>query len=213
MPAEQRAALRAEVEEHLTDALAESGDTEATVTGILDGLGPPEGLVAEVAGYAGHPGRGRSGPWAGTAAEAGSPRLERVALALLVVSIACCVSVVLLPVAPLPWLVGSVLVLFSVRWSASDKALALVAYGILGVPFLFVTLTGLGGVGWSESCSGGSNPDGSTWETCSGGPPSWWWLVVASGALVLLTVWVATGIRLVRSMRRPEDHQRLLRMG
>ena len=134
-------------------------------------------------------------------------------LGLLVASILCCVSLVLLPVAPLPWLIGSVLVLFSARWSAGEKALALLAYGILGAPFLIVTLTGLGGVGWSESCSEGSDAVGSTWQTCSGGPPGWWWAVVATGVLALLALWVGTGIRLVRSMRRPEDHRRLLRMG
>lgn len=208
----RRAALRADVVEHLTESLGASDGSEAAIAEVLEALGPPERLVAEVGGYAG-PTPAASDQNAPPPTTTRWPRLEVVALGLLVGSVACCVSVLLFPVAPLPWLLGSVLVLFSIRWSAGDKALALVAYGILGVPFLFFTITGAGGVGWSASCSGGSNPDGSTWELCSGGPPSWWWVVVAVVGLVLLAVWVGAAVRLVHSMRRPVDDRRSLRMG
>ncbi|MEO5608683.1 MAG: hypothetical protein ABIQ61_06380 [Ornithinibacter sp.] len=212
LPDERRAVLRSEVEEHLREARAETDGSDGALGRVLDTLGPPERLVAEASGYAGIA-PAPSDPGAAGGATRARPRLEMVTLGLLVASILCSVSLVLLPVAPLPWLIGSVLVLFSARWSAGEKALALLAYGILGAPFLIVTLTGLGGVGWSESCSEGSTADGSTWQACSGGPPGWWWAVVATGVLVLLALWVGTGIRLVRSMRRPEDHRRLLRMG
>ncbi|MEO7420796.1 MAG: hypothetical protein ABIU87_00180 [Ornithinibacter sp.] len=212
LPAERRAVLRSEVEEHLREARAETDGSDRALSRLLDTLGPPERLVAEASGYAG-PGPSASSPGVAGGATPARPRLEMVTLGLLVASILCCASLLLLPVAPLPWLIGSVLVLFSARWSAGEKALALLAYGILGAPFLIVTITRLGGMGWSGSCSGGSNADGSSWQRCSGGPPGWWWAVVASGVLVLLALWVGTGIRLVRSMRRPEDHRRLLRMG
>ena len=173
LPDERRAVLRAEVEEHLNEARAETDGSDRALGRVLDTLGPPERLVTEASGYAG-PAPAPSDPGEAGAGAPARPRLEMLTLGLLVASILCCVSLVLLPVAPLPWLIGSVLVLFSARWSAGEKALALLAYGILGAPFLIVTVTGLGGVGWSESCSEGSDSVGSTWQTCSGdgGGPS-----------------------------------------
>lgn len=206
LPAGRATGLRDEVEAHLSEALSGTDGSEEALAGILDELGPPERLVAEVGGDAGraHPGADAPGP---------RPRLEVLALALLVASVVCALSVILLPLSPVPWLVGSVLVLFSARWSAGDKALALLSYGILGVPLLFFSLTGPGAGGWSGSCEGGSTPDGTAWEACSGGPPSWWWAAVGTAVLLLLAAWVGTALRLARAMRRPEDHRRLLRMG
>ena len=40
--------------------------------------------------------------------------------------------------APVPWFVGTLLVLLSRRWSAGDKALAVLAFGVLGVPLLLL---------------------------------------------------------------------------
>ena len=40
--------------------------------------------------------------------------------------------------APVPWFVGTLLVLLSRRWSAADKALAVGAFGVLGVPFVLL---------------------------------------------------------------------------
>ena len=140
LPDERRAVLRAEVEEHLNEARAETDGSDRALGRVLDTLGPPERLVAEASGYAGLAPAPSDPGEAGAGAPA-RPRLEMLTLGLLVASILCCVSLVLLPVAPLPWLIGSVLVLFSARWSAGEKALALLAYGILGAPFLIVTVT------------------------------------------------------------------------
>ena len=40
--------------------------------------------------------------------------------------------------APVPWFVGTLLVLLSRRWGAGDKALAVLAFGVLGVPLLLL---------------------------------------------------------------------------
>ncbi len=209
---ERRAGLRAEVEEHLTEAIARTDGSGAALTRVLDELGSPDHLVAEVGGDAGPaptvPGAGGGGE----APTTDRPRLEVVTVTVLVASIVCCASIVLLPVAVAPWLVGSVLVLFSAHWSAGDKALALIAYGILGAPLLIVAIPLIGGAWWSETCSGRPRPDVG-WQACSAGPAPWWWVLVAAGAIALTAIWVAVGIRLVRSMRRPVDHRRILRMG
>lgn len=207
---ERRAALRTEVEEHLAESMAESDGSEESLDRLLDALGTPEHLVAEVGGDAGQlPSSSESD--AGGEVRKRLPRLEVVTLSLLVASILCCVSVWLLPVAPLPWLIGSVLVLFSGRWSAGEKALTLLAYGILGAPLLIVAIPLTLGAWWSQTCSGRPRP-GVGFQACSAGPAPWWWVLLAAGALLLTALWVAVGIRLVRSMRRPADHRRLLRM-
>ena len=40
--------------------------------------------------------------------------------------------------APVPWFVGTLMVLLSRRWSAGDKALAVLVFGVLGVPLLLL---------------------------------------------------------------------------
>lgn len=64
------------------------------------------------------------------------PRLEVATVAVLLASVVLGLVPPTEQVAPLAWLAGMVMVLLSRRWGAGDKALALLAYGILGVPFV-----------------------------------------------------------------------------
>ncbi|MFQ6171652.1 hypothetical protein ACK8HX_08605 [Oryzobacter sp. R7] len=69
-------------------------------------------------------------------AEAEAPRLEIAAVAVLVASVLLAVIPATEPVAPAGWVAGMVMVLLSRRWGPGDKGLSLLAYGILGVPFV-----------------------------------------------------------------------------
>lgn len=66
----------------------------------------------------------------------GPPRLEVAAVAVLVASVVLAVVPPTEQVAPVAWVAGMVMVLLSRRWGPADKGLALVAFGILGVPFV-----------------------------------------------------------------------------
>lgn len=204
LPPERRGELRADVDEHLGEALAGADDDDA-VASVLARLGAPEDLVAEAGGP--------PVPRPVTTAD-DAPRLEVAALVTFALSLLLAVTFLVAFAAPLFWLAGIVLTLLSRRWTAGDKALAVLAYGVLGLPLLASTLY-LPVVSWRGSCSGGTNADGSTWESCTGGPPDWWWVVALAIGLALLALWVAVGVRLYRRARRavPEEEARGIRMG
>ena len=84
--------------------------------------------------------------------------------------------------APLPWFVGTLLVLLSRRWGAGDKALAVAAFGVLGVPFILL--------GRDELPTGAS-------------------LVVS---VLLVVLWVVAAARLLARARSPREQGRGLRM-
>ena len=66
------------------------------------------------------------------------PRLEAAAVAVLLGSVVLAVVPGTQSVAPIPWVAGMVMVLLSRRWRPVDKALALLGFGILGVPFVLL---------------------------------------------------------------------------
>ncbi len=68
----------------------------------------------------------------------GPPRLEVAAIAVLLSSVVLAVVPATRGVAPIPWVAGMVMVLLSRRWGPADKGVALLAFGILGVPFVLL---------------------------------------------------------------------------
>lgn len=201
LPPDRRAELRADIEDHLREATSHSDHDDTAVSALLARLGPPEDVVAEAGGTPGPP----SPPPPPVPAQPRTPRLEAVALTLLILSIVFAATI-LLGVFALPmWLVGIVLLVVSSRWSVPDKVVGGIAYGLLGAPLLFVSLTGAPFLVFTESCLGGGNADGTTYETCTGGPPSWWGWFLGACAIGLVALWVWAGRRLLRSARRPQE--------
>jgi HAAS len=99
LPRRRRAELVGEIEEHVEDALAESGDDETAVRNVLERLGSPEEIAAAA---------GDAPPERGA--------LERAALIVL------CLSFVLPLVG---YVIGAGLVLSSRAWAERDKLIGL----------------------------------------------------------------------------------------
>lgn len=137
LPEDQRAELRASIEEFLVEAVQGSREQGAAARRAVAELGEPADLVAEAGGYAVPPVEEPTSPDA-VAEEEGPPWLEVATITVLAASVVLALVPATSAFAPLPWLVGCVLVLLSRRWGAGDKALAVLAYGVLGVPLLLL---------------------------------------------------------------------------
>lgn len=138
LPEDRRVELRASIEEHLADAVGTAPRTDAAVRRTLADLGDPADLVAEAGGFAmapevEHP---TADPFGGDVA--GPPWLEVATITVLAASVVLALVPATSAFAPVPWLLGCILVLLSRRWGAADKALAVIAYGVLGVPLLLL---------------------------------------------------------------------------
>lgn len=140
LPADRRAELRAWVEEYLTDAIggAEGATGDRAAARALAELGSPAALVAEAGGYAVPPGADLDPADDAGGEVAGQPWLEVWTVTLLAASVVLALVPATEALAPLPWFVGTILVLLSRRWGAGDKALAVLAFGVLGVPFVLL---------------------------------------------------------------------------
>ncbi len=126
LPARDRRELIADITDHLAQAAAEAGPSEAAVRNALDALGSPEEVVAA----AGPPGR------------SATLRHRDLAAVLLVL-----VGGVLAP--PVAWLVGVVLLWTSAAWSTGQKWLGTLVWpGGIAVP-LAVGLALIFGAGLS----------------------------------------------------------------
>ena len=181
LPEDRRAELRATVEEYLADATSGAGNEERAVSRALAELGSPTALVAEAGGYALPPADVVDADDV-LPGETGAPWLESSTLALLVASVVLALVPATEAVAPVPWFVGTLLVLLSRRWSVADKALAVGAFGVLGVPFILL--------GRDELPTRAS-------------------LVVS---VVLVAIWALAAVRLVLRARSPREQGRGLRM-
>ncbi|MGL4175983.1 MAG: HAAS signaling domain-containing protein [Dermatophilaceae bacterium] len=204
LPAGRRAELRADLEEHLAEALPEDVDDEV-VTRTLGRLGSPEGVVAEAAGTP-------APTHTETGATTGPPRVEQAAVLASGLSLATALSVVLVVLALFLWLAGVVLTLFSRRWSVGDKALSVVAYGVLGFPLVAASTTSASG---GSACPGGDDAGGISFEVCASGVGlQAHAAVLVVGGLALLTLWVGAGIHLWRRARRatPAEQAHVIRM-
>ena len=140
LPEERRTELRASVEDYLADATRDAGadaDADRAAERAVAELGSPAALVAEAGGYAVSP-ADSLGADDELDADAGAPWLEVSTVGLLAASVVLALVPATEAFAPLPWFVGTLLVLLSRRWSAGDKALAVFAFGVLGVPFILL---------------------------------------------------------------------------
>lgn len=135
---DRRVELRASIEEFLAEAVEGSSQPDAAARRALAELGEPADVVAEAAGFAVPPVDEPASPDDAATQDAGPPWLEVTTITVLAASVVLALIPATSPFAPLPWLVGCVLVLLSRRWGAADKALAVVAYGVLGVPLLLL---------------------------------------------------------------------------
>ena len=186
LPEDRRTELRSLVEERLADAGAGRVDDATAYERVLAELGSPEALVAEAGGYAVPPVDALEPPEEPTVSDlgpdAGPPWLEVGVLALLVTSVVLALVPATEAVAPAAWFVGTILVLLSRRWGPADKGLAVLAFGVLGVPLVLL--------GRDELSTGAS-------------------VVVGVG---LVALWLAVSARLVRRARAPRDQGSGLRM-
>ena len=139
LPEDRRTELRSSIEDYLADvarAAGPDGAARAAERALAD-LGSPEALVAEAGGYA--VARAEPfGPESVADAPTGPPWLEAATLALLAASVVLALVPATEAFAPVPWFAGTLLVLLSRRWSAGDKALAVLAFGVMGVPFILL---------------------------------------------------------------------------
>jgi hypothetical protein len=182
LPDDRRAELRADVEELLAAAAADGDDT--AYERVLEELGPPEAVVAEAGGYAVPPVDALAAAddhLAATGSE-GQPWLEAGVVAVLLASVVLALVPATEAFAPLPWFVGTILVLLSRRWGPADKGLAVFAFGVLGVPFVLL--------GRDELPRAAS--------------------IVA--AVVLVALWIGSAVILLRRAHAPRDQGRGLRM-
>lgn len=182
LPAERRVELRTSIDEYLADAVGTAPRSEAAVRQVLADLGDPADLVAEASGRAVAPEMEYLAPDPFGGPVTGPPWLEVVTITLLAASVVLALVPATSAFAPLPWLIGCVLVLLSRRWGAADKALAVVAFGVLGVPLLLL--------GRDELPTTSS-------------------LVVA---VALAALWLGAAARLLLRARTPVDQGRGLRM-
>jgi len=138
LPPDRRTELRASIEDYLADAARAGGpDGGRAAARALAGLGPPAALVAEAGGYAVTRVEAL-GPVDDDVDVGGTPWLEAAVVALLAASVVLALVPATEALAPVPWFVGTLLVLLSRRWSVADKALAVGAFGVLGVPFILL---------------------------------------------------------------------------
>jgi hypothetical protein len=180
LPEGRRAELRADVEEVLTASVGDTPD-DAAVARALTELGDPADIVAEAGGYA-VPAVDADDGEDPLEAEAGSPWLETSTVGLLAVSVVLGLIPATEALAPLPWFLGTLMVLLSRRWGVADKAVAVLVFGVLGVPLLLL--------GRDELPTGAS-------------------VVVA---VLLVALWVAAAAWLLVRAHRPREEGRGLRM-
>ena len=182
LPEDRRTDLRAGVEEYLDDAVRGGGpDAARAAERAIAELGSPAALVAEAGGYGVPVPEPLLAPDDVDAAQ-GAPWLEVATVTLLAASVVLALVPATEAFAPLPWFVGTLLVLLSRRWGAADKALAVLAFGVLGVPLLLL--------GRDELPTAVS-------------------VVVA---VLLVVGWLAAATRLLARARSPREQGRGLRM-
>lgn len=183
LPEDRRTELRAGVEEYLDDAVRGAGtDAGRAAERAIAELGSPAALVAEAGGYGVARAHDLGPPDPDDRTLPGTPWLEVTTVTLLAASVVLALVRDTEAFAPLPWFVGTLLVLLSRRWSVGDKALAVLAFGVLGVPFILL--------GRDELPTTAS--------------------LVVSVALVV--GWVAAAARLLARARTPREEARGLRM-
>jgi hypothetical protein len=191
LPADQASELVADIQEHLASALP-AGSSESDIRNTIDRLGTPgEVVAAAMPPDVPPPPRQRSG-WF----EAGA----------IICLLAAELGFFLLPISPILWLIGLVLLAISTVWTVREKII-----GFLGLGTGFVMWWVVGAMALvtstTQSCSGtqGMTADGTLIgeATSSCGPGLEWFNYLAIGLTIayivfqVYAVWV-----LVRAARR-----------
>ena len=156
LPQGRRAELRADLLEHLAEAIPASAD-DATVRNALDRLGPPEDILSA-----------EQGPAAPTPMTPAAPRPSLVHEGL---AVAFLTAGSFIPV--LGWLVGVVLLWTSKKWTPGEKLTGTLL--VPGGPGTLVVVVGLGTLTAAQVCTSGTVAQATPGATeaplqCSGGP-------------------------------------------
>jgi hypothetical protein len=175
LPSEERGELRAQIEEHMRDALPPD-PTEAVTRTVLERLGDPQDLVAEHLDRLGVPAR-RVG------------NQEWAAIILLLIG-----GFVFL----VGWIAGVVLLWGSRAWTTGEKLI-----GTLVVPGGLAAVVGFGliGVSGGQNCVTSGGPGRPTVTRCTGGASTIHDVLVWAALAVLLLATVATSVFLARRAR------------
>jgi uncharacterized membrane protein len=121
LPADRRNEILAEIEEHITEGLAEfDTPTEADVRNVLDRVGDPHEIATEA--------RDRLG---GSQMRARAPGLEVIALVLLTIPL-------------VGWVIGIVLIWVSALWTTREKTIATLVVPGVGFILPFIMSIGAG---------------------------------------------------------------------
>ncbi|MFN8099059.1 MAG: hypothetical protein U0Q21_12325 [Dermatophilaceae bacterium] len=190
LPAEDAAALVADIEEHIEAATASGVSTEADVRNLLDRLGTPEALVAEM-----------MPPPVTPVAPVSARRLESPAIILLFVAELLALTFLGVGLGALAWIVGLVLVGLATRWTSREKWRAAAVLGS-GYPITAIGML-LGGLVAFRTASGpcAGTPNGA--QTCTDGASTSAWVPIVAGVLYLgyLALQSVTARRLMRAAR------------
>lgn len=183
LPRDRGRELVAEIEDHISEALAPNA-SEADARQVLDRLGSPEEIAAVE--------RERLGmdtPGGGT--------MERITIALLLIGFIA---------TPIGWLVGVVMLWTSQAWTVRDKLIGtLVVPGGLGLALVALALP----LSTGQTCTGGtltppSNPPQTqTVSICTGGPSTLQTAAFIAVELLLIAAPIFTAFYLARRQRRP----------
>ncbi len=190
LPAEDAAALVADIEEHIGAATESGRTTEADVRNLIDRLGPPEALVAEI-----------KPPSAPPVAAGSSRRFEAPVVTLLFVAELFAISLVGVGLGAIAWIVGVVLIALCVRWTSAEKLRAALILGT-GYP---VTALGilLGGLVAFRTSGGSCTGSSGGTLTCTDDSSGQTWLAVVAVALFVgyVVLQIVTARRLLRAAR------------
>ena len=175
LPREERGELRAQIEEHLRDALP-TEPSEAVTRTVLERVGDPEALVAEHLDRLGRPAR-----------RAGAQ--EWAAIILLLIG-----GFIFL----VGWIVGVVLLWSSRAWTAREKLV-----GTLFVPGGLAVGLWLGLFAGSSTiqCGSSGGPGRPTITHCTGGPSTLHEVLVSALFVALIIAPIGTAIFLARRAR------------
>lgn len=191
LPADEAAGLVADIEEHIAAATATGLASEADIRNLLDRLGRPDDLVAEIA----------PPPALPLPTPASTRRVEAPAVTLLFVAEVFALTYIGVGVGALAWIAGLILVAMSLRWSGAHKLRAALVLGsgfpvmVLGVLLTSVAVFRSQG----GTCSATSAGD----QTCTdgGGMPIWPGIVVGLLAITYVTLQIIVARRLLRAAR------------
>lgn len=190
LPRERADELVADLTEHLVVAEQAGPLDDASARQVVERLGRPAEVVAAVRREFGVP----AAPPAAPQRLGGS---EVAGLTCLVLS----VFFFALPVIGIVLLaVGIILIARSTRWTIRQRLAAILTLAPLAPVSLWAMFMPFGST--AQSCEGGQNPDGTTWERCTGGDPGWLEPLVQGLMVAWLVLAVGVVVWLLRALRR-----------